>query len=138
MDLVNYLRTQATTDCVAFTEFMLQYKKGEDTLYCFFEGYEDRMYYPIRIENISNSEKYLDYICSGKDEVLKVHSLIKSNQYYKNIKTGFFIDKDFDDVTYPSDIYVTPTYSIENFYCCQEAFEKILITEFKIQKVDKD
>jgi hypothetical protein len=117
---------------------MLQYKKGDDTLYCFFEGYEDRTYYAIRIENISNAEKYKDYICGGKDEVLKVHSLIKQNQHYKSVKTGFFIDKDFDSQAYSDEIYETPTYSIENLYCCKEAFEKILTSEFRLKPEDND
>mgnify|MGYP002377767911 CR=1 FL=1 len=137
-NLVDQLRKEAITDCVAYTEFMLQYRKGDDTLYCFFEGYEDRTYYSIRIKNISCANKYADYICGGKDEVLKVHSLIKSNSHYKSIKTGFFLDKDFDDITYSDDIYVTPTYSIENLYCNKEAFENILIAEFKMTKTDSD
>lgn len=137
-NIVDYLREQATTDCVAYAEFMLQYKKGEDTLYCFFEGFEDRTFYSIRIDNISNSEGYNDYICGGKDDVLKVHSLIKENPHYKEAKTGFFVDSDFDNTVIPDGVYVTPTYSIENLYCCQDSFKKILISEFKMKRTDRD
>lgn len=137
-NIVDTLREQATTDCVAYAEFMLQYKKGEDILYCFFEGFEDRTFYSIRIDNISNASGYNDYVCGGKDDVLKVHSLIKENPYYKEVKTGFFVDSDFDSTPVPNGVYVTPTYSIENLYCCQEAFERILIAEFKMKKTDND
>lgn len=138
-ELIDKLKAEATSDCVAFAEFMLQYKKGEDILYCFFEGFEDRTYYSIRIENISKSENFRDYVCGGKDQVIKVHNLVKNNDHYKTIKTAFFVDKDFDEnKSLSEEIYVTPTYSIENLYCCKESFEKILITEFKMKRTDKD
>lgn len=137
-DIVDTLREEATSDCVAYTEFMLQYKKGEDILYCFFEGYEDRTYYTIRIENISKTNSFCDFICGGKDEVIKVHDLIKSNIHYKDVKTGFFIDLDFDNYEVSHSIYQTPFYSIENFYCTKEAFEKVILAEFKMKRTDKD
>jgi hypothetical protein len=138
-NLLDKLKAEATSDCVAFAEFMLQYKKGEDILYCFFEGFEDRTYYSFRIEHISKIEGYVDYVCGGKDEVLKVHDLIKKNPHYKNVKTGFFVDSDFDDnQNISNSVYVTPTYSIENLYCLKESFEKILIAEFKMKRDDND
>lgn len=137
-NIVEYLRAESTSDCVAYTEFILQYKKGENNLYCFFEGFEDRTYYSIRIENITEVEKYYDFVCGGKDGVKKVYDLIKSNQHYKDVKTSFFIDNDFDNESKSNGIYVTPTYSIENLYCTKEAFEKILISEFKMNRTDDD
>lgn len=137
-NIVDTLREQATADCVAYTEFMLQYKKGEDILYCFFEGFEDRTYYSIRIDNVSSVPAYNDYVCGGKDDVLKVYDLIKQNIHYKDVRTGFFIDSDFDNKPVPNGVYKTPTYSIENLYTSQEAFERILIAEFKIKKTDND
>lgn len=137
MDIVERLREEATSDCVAYTEFMLQYKRTNDALYCFFEGYEDRTYYTIRVENISDSS-VTDFVCGGKDDVIKVHSLIKKNPLYQSAKTGFFVDSDFDNYDIPIGIYKTPTYSIENLYCLQESFEKILIAEFKMKRTDDD
>jgi hypothetical protein len=135
---VEALQEEATTDCVAYTEFMLQYKKGRDYLYCFFEGYEDPTYYAIRVDNVARTEKNHGYICGGKDDVLKVRDLIKQHSYYKTVKTGFFVDKDFDNLTYPVDVYVTPTYSVENLYCVTDSLEKILTTEFRIKNNDSD
>jgi hypothetical protein len=137
-NLVDYLRSEATTDSVAFTEFVLKYKKNVDTLYCFFEGYEDRAYYPIRIKNISSCNRVIDIVCGGKSDVLKVYQLIRNNVHYKNIKAGFFVDKDFDPNDQLEGIYVTPTYSIENFYLDHQAIEGVLMTEFKISNIDAD
>lgn len=135
---VENLIEQSVSDCVAYTEFMLQYKKSEDILYCFFEGFEDRTFYSVRIDTLSNAKEYNDYICGGKEQVLAAHKLIKENPHYKEVRTGFFVDNDFDNIPITKDVYVTPTYSIENLYCCQEAFEKILISEFKMKKDSKD
>jgi hypothetical protein len=137
-NIVDVLREEAISDCVAYTEFMLKYKKGEDVLHSFFEGYEDPTYYSIRINTLSSINKYNKYICGGKDDVLKVRNLIKSNTAYSIVKTGFFIDKDFDNQTYPSDVYVTPTYSIENFYCTYEAVQEILDSVFHIKTDSQD
>lgn len=137
MDLVEHIREEATSDCVAYAEFMLQYKRTKDFLYCFFEGFEDTTYYTIRIENISN-KSVVHFVCGGKDNVIKVHNLIKRNPYYQNVKTGFFVDSDFDNYNVAESIYKTPTYSIENLYCNQEAFEKILLAEFKMMRTDND
>lgn len=137
MDIVERLREAGTSDCVAYAEFMYQYKRTEDVLYCFFEGYEDRTYYTIRIENISN-KTIVDFVCGGKEDVIKVHNLIKESLHYQNVKTAFFVDSDFDNYDVPDNIYKTPTYSIENLYCIQEAFEKILVTEFKMRRTDDD
>jgi hypothetical protein len=137
-DIVDLLRLEGTSDCVAYTEFMLQYKKGQDVLYCFFEGYEDPTYYSVRINNFSGIDKKQKYICGGKDDVLKVHSLIKSNSHYSTVKTGFFIDNDFDSQSCSSEIYVTPTYSIENLYCLEDAVGEILDSEFRIRRDSED
>lgn len=137
-DIVDTLREEATSDCVAYAEFMLQYKRGEDKLYCFFEGNEDRTYYTIRIETISTTTSFCDFICGGKNEVFKVHDLIKSNIHYKDVKTGFFIDLDFDNLEISQSIYQTPYYSIENFYCTKEAFEKVILAEFNMKRTEND
>ena len=131
-DIIESARQQATDDCVAFAEFITQYKKKQDILYCFFEGYEDQTFYPIRIESYSKAQDYRDYVCGGKEEVLKVHNLIKNHSHYKTTKTAFFVDRDFDSELINDDVYVTPTYSIENFYCFEGSVGKVLRAEFKI------
>lgn len=137
-DIVENLLEESVSDCVAYTEFMLNYKKSEDNLYCFFEGNEDRFYYSIRIDLLSATNDNIGFICGGKEKVLKVHKLIKDNNYYRNVKTSFYIDSDYDKNEINPDIYITPTYSIENLYCTKESFEKILISEFKMNSGDND
>ncbi len=139
LNIVDSLRSESESDCVAYTEFMLAYDKNNNSkLYLFFEGNEDRYYYPIRIENILNNSNIEDFVCNGKENVLKVHSLIKNAEAYKNLPTLFFIDSDFDENNYCSSIYVTPTYSLENFYVNEKSVEKIVIYEFKFAKETLD
>ncbi|CAM3136208.1 DUF4435 domain-containing protein [Flavobacterium frigoris] len=138
IDIVEVLLEESVSDCVAYTEFMLNYNKNEDKLYCFFEGNEDRFYYSVRIDLLASTGNNNSFICGGKEKVLKVYQLIKANNYYKNVKTSFYIDSDFDENEINPDIYITPTYSIENLYCTKESFEKILISEFKMNPKEND
>lgn len=137
-EIVNKLRAEAETDCVAYTEFMLSYQKKENIIYTFFEGFEDRYYYPIRIEHIMSNIIIRDFICYGKENVLKVYNLIKQSSVYSNCKSAFFVDSDFDTNNYPNEIYKTPTYSIENLYTTESCLEKILISEFKFKRDTND
>ncbi|HFK5567413.1 TPA: DUF4435 domain-containing protein [Elizabethkingia anophelis] len=138
LDIVNELRAESETDCVAYTQFMLSFKKNDEKIYAFFEGYEDRYYYPIRIETILGNKEIIDFICGGKDNVLKVHSLIKGSKVYKSCTSFFFIDSDFDSNNHHNTIYVTPTYSLENLYVTPKTVEKILISEFKFLRNSDD
>jgi len=138
MDRVEYLKQESISDCVAYTEFMLDYKKNNNTLYCFFEGNEDKIYYSFRIEHLLNEMSQIGYVCGGKTAVIKVRQLIKNNPGYRNVKTGFFIDKDYDAERYSSEYYVTPTYSVENLYTLKETIEEILTNEFKMNKNSDD
>ena len=47
----------------------------------------------------------------------------------RKAKTGFFIDRDFDDnsnMPHRLDFFLTRGYSVENYYCTQTAFENVL------------
>lgn len=132
-DLLRYERQNAVS--VKFEEFMRVFSKHRSSLICFFEGY-DQLYYHSRIDNrIDGNKAYIN--CCGKQQVLELFRRISRHLYYKDAKTAFFIDKDFDDSipeTLKTDVYETPGYSIENFYVTLSAFENILDNVFKINK----
>lgn len=120
---------------VKFEEFMRIYSKQKDSIICFFEGY-DQAYYHSRIDNlIDGKTAYLN--CGGKQQVRRLHQTVGKHSIYKDAKTAFFIDRDFDNpipTTLKSDIYETPVYSIENFYVSLDAFERIMDNIFRINK----
>ena len=136
--LIDKLRDESSSEHVAYTEFITSYKKKSEILYCFFEGKEDKRYYNFRIEHIT-LKKHQSFTCNGKDRVIAVYNLIRQKREYSDAKILYFIDKDFDFKKLQiNDIYRTPYYSIENFYCGQRAIEKIIQSEFELVKNDED
>lgn len=123
---------------VAYTNFVTTYSNDKPELvYCFFEGDEDKKYYGTRI-NIAYKKEYNDFTCGGRDLVLKAKELIKNRPEYNNAKALFFIDKDYTDDKVKDEMYVTPCYSIENFYSTKNTLKKILQSEFNMKERDED
>lgn len=119
-----------------FHEYILtKDNNSESYLFCFFEGNDDYKYYCPRIKLFSTNE-IITYECGGKDNVLTLYGMIKENTMSNEANDVlFFIDKDFDnDENIFEDIYVTPCYSIENFYITNTAFSEFLKGELKISR----
>lgn len=124
---------------VIFHEFLLEFKKNKSTVYCFVEGSDDIDYYRPRIEAyVSWSDN--PYIpCSGKRGVIGIFEIIKGRREFEDCKILYFVDRDFDDNSQISDeIYVTPSYSIENLYTSTECFCKALKYVIKRKETDQD
>lgn len=126
---------------VAYTKFCLDKKEHSNFLFCFFEG-EDSKYYDERIQKYTNFKYFniINYNCGGKKQVIKAFHLIKNNGSQNDIQIAFFIDQDFEpyDISSYKEIYQTPCYSIENFYCSVEAFKKIICREFSLNVIEED
>lgn len=124
---------------VLFTIFENKVAKyGEKRLYCFVENY-DMPYYSSPILNNGNKD-WTSIRCNGKRKVLEIYEYIKDISEYKKYTKRFFVDADFDNNSNISnDVYVTPGYSVENFYIHEECMRKILETEYEIDPVgDKE
>lgn len=134
MDIVEEAKNELGSGLVAYTEFVLDFNKKKDNIYCFFEGKEDRSYYSFRTKMIYHNLQYFDYVCNGKESLIKLHQLINNHKIYSNSNIGYFVDSDFDGKILPKTVYTTPFYSIENFYVVDQAFENILINEFNISR----
>ncbi|WP_455789292.1 DUF4435 domain-containing protein [Clostridium butyricum] len=122
-----------------FQEFVETRRNEKDSIvYGFFEGNDDYSYYGFRIKKYSDKE-ILEYECNGKENVLNLYSMIKSNtKAFDENELLFFVDKDFEINNIKSkDIYVTPVYSIENFYMTDSAFNEFLKGELHINNYSK-
>lgn len=110
-----------------------------DVIHCFFEGTDDYKYYCSRICSYTDKDTVC-YDCKGKDNVLTLYGMIKDNTINSNDdKLLFFIDKDFDiDELNYEDIYITPCYSIENFYITDNAFSQFLKGELQISRFSEN
>lgn len=96
------------------------------------EGY-DEPYYHDRFKRHIPDTVFLK--ASGKKNVLKLRDVIQDNQDYKSDnKVVFIIDADFDDNTdyIATNVYITPYYSVENFYFNNLVFKSILSAEYHL------
>ncbi len=117
-------------------------QKNNNFIYCFYEGKDDSKYYNNRIETIQELS-VSHFESKGKENLLSLYEIIqKRKKVYSEGKLSFFIDKDYDDMINPiefekwkkkEDLYVTSTYSIENFYTTLNVFQKILKSEFILE-----
>lgn len=140
MDIVEESKKELETKLVAYTEFMLDFKKGSNSIYSFYEGKEDRNYYSFRINLTTNSKKQkFHYTCNGKSNVIELEKLLYKNTFYSDSNLLFYVDKDFDKNNHLSNnIYVTKYYGIENFYSIEESFKNILVNNYQIPVNDEN
>ena len=139
MDItVEGLLAKAEEAPVLFTLFVDKISHyGENFLYCFVEDY-DMPYYSGIISALFTNE-WTSIRCKGKEQVLKIFNYIKDIEQYSHYKKRFFIDRDFDDnSSLDKDIYVTPSYAIENFYAMDDCMRKILETEYEIDPISDE
>lgn len=100
------------------------------------EGDEDAVFYSSVLKREGNHSIEYFFVANGKDNVLGLRNLILQS---KDIPRGggiiFFVDNDFDGLKSHKggdDIYVTPTYSVENILVCKWAFKNLLLAEFRL------
>lgn len=137
IDRVEYLTNASGDEHVSFMEYSRKRKNYPFPIFVI-EGKDDPKFYSGILRVFFGHE--WDFISvGGKSKVLAVRQMIKQNPTYAESPVTFLVDKDFDSTEAESDLYVTPSYSIENIYCHPKTFEKILIAEcglsnFKIEK----
>ena len=128
------------TDCVEAIFMSYTQQKSSQKMILFFEGKDDFKYYYPRIYSIYN-EKYINYNCNGKENVLKIYKMIiEQTVENSEVIKMFFVDKDYDDNSNidNNDIYITPTYSIENLYFTDLAIESMIRIEMGLSAESKE
>jgi hypothetical protein len=95
------------------------------------EGDQDLKYYGSRIELIAQSDYEHFVVAGGKSVVTRLLEHTKATAELRNLRVAFLVDRDFDG-KHKKDrrLYVTPVYSIENFYVGDKVIRKILRAEF--------
>ena len=130
-------------DC---TEVIFQdYIQSRNThkIFLFFEGKDDFKYYWCRISPFVGNQEYKKYVCNCKDNVVTVWKMInEKTRVRKEEKKLYFVDKDFEKKrTISDEIYMTPTYSIENLYISDNAIKSMIIGEWglsgEMEETDK-
>lgn len=126
-DFADYLTKEAESENAAFHEFVSSYN-SPDEIHVFFEGSEDFLFYLPEIRRRAGERRIFAYNCGGKWGVVGAREEIEG---YYEVKTLFFVDRDFDDYLDrqpdPSDLlYVTDGYSIESEVSDETALRVLL------------
>lgn len=134
------LRFARSSYAVAWRGFIQTAAADTDLLCCFFEG-EDLKYYGIRIDLLVRGANYRSFAVGGRPGVLQLLDLVLTvdNGRYVTHPVAFFVDRDFEPPqSTHAWLYVTPDYSIENFYAKPHVFERILASEFGLGPNEKN
>lgn len=134
MTPIDLLERSRNSSAVAFHKFVLLHRKFSTELFCFYEGKDTHYYFP-KIQQIYNGNHH-PIVCGNKKSVIETYQKIIPK--YNNLKTAFFIDKDFDEKIEEEKLYCTPCYSIENLYCSDKVLSRILKNEFMLHEIDTE
>lgn len=136
--LLDELRASRQSHTVAFSQFADNYRLHLTHIFCFYEG-EDGKYYNQRIKQCIG-DQIIPIRVGGKKDTLKVWNRITNNSDYLNVSKMFFVDRDMDDPpsNINNDLYITPCYSIENFYVDPVVLGNVLESEFTINCTHPD
>src|SRR5690554_2700418 len=98
MDYQKLLREALDSSHSQFHQFALALSKGQpNEQYFFFEGYDDPCFYVDKAQAYLRQRPHHEFVCDGRDGVLKVHDLIARDNRAID-RTHFFIDKDHNDI----------------------------------------
>jgi len=115
-------------------------KNKEEYVFLFVEGEDDLYFYPQNAQNIFSNKQVLPLSCDGKDGVIEVNEILY-NDINDSITVGFFVDRDFDEKAndlIPKNVYITPTYSVENLVYNQSTFINLLIGRFSLTPAEDE
>lgn len=104
------------------------------------EGTEDPIFYSAIVGRLQIEGCDYFFVANGKENSLGLREHLRlSKEMPKGGGTLFFVDRDFDGLkgrVPGADIYVTPTYSIENIVVCKRALRHLLLTQFRLINSD--
>ena len=139
MSRVDELRKAGSAYSVKFLEFTRIYSKDKISVTCIFEG-EDEKYFSQRVTDGLAPLNWNGLNAGGKKVVLDLFGAISTHPEYEKSRYICFIDRDFEDWLdnpNPDKIYITPCYSIENFYVSEDCFKRIISSEFKVTEFNE-
>lgn len=141
---MNLKQMEKESDCIETIFQSYITLKSTRTVFLFFEGKDDFKYYWCRLAPFIGEQGYETYICRSKGNVLQLYNMIHfQTKPRDNEKICYFVDNDYEKSQLQNeDIYVTPTYSIENLYISDSAIKNMLKGEWGLSgemlKADKD
>ncbi len=134
---LNQMRETRFNFSPTLMEFIMKVNDDKDLMSVFYEG-EDGKYYDYQIEKYLTDD-FNSFPVGSKNNVIKLWEYFNYNREYDNIKKLYFIDNDNEENSdFDDNVYITPCYSVENFYCSENCIKKILKTEFYLNYSSED
>lgn len=104
-----------------------------------FEGDDDKIVYSRWINRIRHGLKYEAFVCDGKRGVAQLKSMLDSDLGGLVLNTYFFVDRDFIDLNgfnakIDESIYMTDSYSFENYLVSASVVDDLLRDEFPLHE----
>jgi hypothetical protein len=140
MSFIEVLREARNSAVAALQEFKVSYPKYPQAVHVFFEGQSDRAFYAGFLAARTGAiASVRTYDCKGKPQLLALYDRIRA-QYGDSDRLLFFLDKDLDDllnIELPNDprVFVTETYSIENYLVCEEILHRWIDEAYRFSGV---
>lgn len=104
----------------------LQIIQTPNKVFCFVEGRDEPYYHDRVMQLLKERPNFIK--CGGKRCVIEAYRYIEQKGSLEdNERTLFFVDRDYDLYQVPKGIYITDSYSIENFYTSWETIERVLL-----------
>ncbi|MGY3861151.1 DUF4435 domain-containing protein [Aeromonas lacus] len=121
---------------------ILNNPKGKNKFFFFMEGVDDLEYYQHAVNKVISSDNWVHITCDGRKNVIEIIDVLSRHdtiEYRKSLFFGF-IDNDYLglNIKFPSRLYKTPCYAIENLYATTEFMENVLIKKFYLSPDNSD
>lgn len=138
MGLLEKMENELESAEVIFQTYIAS--KSVKDIFLFFEGKDDYKYYVSRVSQYIQDKEYGVFCCKSKMNVLKVQEMITTQAAIsENKKTLYFVDCDYDrNENIPERVYITSSYSIENYYVTDAAIRRIVIGVIGVSEEDEN
>lgn len=138
MNLLEVMENES--DCIESIFQSYVSSKSKKDIFLFFEGKDDFKYYVSRVTSHIGDKEYGVFHCKCKMNVLIIQEMIANQAAIQDDKKNlYFIDRDYDDnENIPDSIYITSSYSIENYYFTDSAIKRMLIGVVGFSEESKD
>lgn len=139
MSRVEVMQAASGAAAVKFLEITRVLSKKPNILVCIFEG-EDECYYGCRLSATFGDNEWHGINTGGRKVVLDLLNKLSNHPIYKKSRAAYFIDRDYEhwyENPDPRCVYVTPGYSVENFYATKICLGHILSAEFKVTEFNE-
>ena len=98
-----------------------------------FEGDDDKIIYRQWVQRVRPDLKYVSFPCRGKGPLLELRASLQRDKTGLSNGVFFFVDRDFDDLRGQADgddVFITDTYSVENYLVDPSVISATLEIEF--------